>query len=790
MSINWTIFVICAFEAILWISPMYSGSNFNPNEEFPNYFRDQVELLKFFKEDDHQPLDIACVDLDDFKITIEELPTETLLKPTNDLYNYDFSRMFVFLLLCLATFTNNNKPSNANLLLCLGIYLALNQVNAESFSIEPTEDSHVTKLLGNTNSGGSDQLKITNKVWSGCGGSIAEVHIAYVKFAAIHPPGGTFPDAGNYYITKATLSGRSDCSSPQNSDIVATICEDFSEDSINYNNRPTQNYYSLDREDTYKWDITDIMRQYYKAEYFDTEINIRLEQSGSGKADALHSTEGEYPMTITVEWDLCPLCANGVCDSTTSCDCINGWNQTLCDNPICGDGLLVDGEECDPLLVNNCSNDCTCELGFLSDGFGNCEDINECEENPNICPEIANCTNIPGSFECICDENINDCVVTCTPAENDCHIDAICTVHSNNHTNKNCTCKSGYHGDGYQCISVCDIENGGCDVNASCTPDVDGSPTCECLPGFQGNGTNGTCQHKCSISNGGCHQHSQCSIDPTGEVICTCNIGYFGNGDDCTPHCEINNGGCGELANCSAIQGSDQVLCQCEQGYSGDGYVCVSNVCRHNRGGCDVVLGVCTPNDDNEPVCSCQNGYVMVADNDCEPICNVSNGGCDSNAICNYSYIEDTVSCECEEGFAGDGYKCNSTSCDIGNGGCDVNAECSVGDDHTVKCACQEGYSGDGLSCDNIQDVINDQVRRKFPWYLFVIFGLIILFILIAFIIYWKKYRIKLAIPDNFEMEFNEIDDDGNLNRVTARSDMIKEQLGKAPKIKDKYLPE
>ena len=29
-------------------------------------------------------------------------------------------------------------------------------------------------------------------------------------------------------------------------------------------------------------------------------------------------------------------------------------------------------------------------------------DINECEDNPSVCDDMANCTNSPGSFECTC----------------------------------------------------------------------------------------------------------------------------------------------------------------------------------------------------------------------------------------------------------------------------------------------------------------------------------------------------------------------------------------------------
>ncbi|CAM4944086.1 unnamed protein product [Rotaria socialis] len=105
-----------------------------------------------------------------------------------------------------------------------------------------------------------------------------------------------------------------------------------------------------------------------------------------------------------------------VCPSTTIHQCVN--ITQVCDNkPDCPGG----GDE-SPLCNNHqCSIDnggcshachrspfgvlCLCQPGFHvrnTTGYKKCEDINECEENPNTCHQ--HCLNTNGSFICACNE--------------------------------------------------------------------------------------------------------------------------------------------------------------------------------------------------------------------------------------------------------------------------------------------------------------------------------------------------------------------------------------------------
>lgn len=94
-------------------------------------------------------------------------------------------------------------------------------------------------------------------------------------------------------------------------------------------------------------------------------------------------------------------------------------------------------------------------------------DINECYENPSICPANAICTNLPGSYKCECgpgfepDSSGSGCVTEdfCGTGKNDCD----------------------------RTFATCLL--------------VPGSFKCECLQGFRGAGTVNTCERRLALGS-------------------------------------------------------------------------------------------------------------------------------------------------------------------------------------------------------------------------------------------------------------------------------------------------
>ncbi|XP_067024545.1 stabilin-2-like [Acropora muricata] len=155
---------------------------------------------------------------------------------------------------------------------------------------------------------------------------------------------------------------------------------------------------------------------------------------------------------------------------------------------------------------------------------------------------------LQGNGTCICDSrysgmacercNTSFCPapsVDCKADNGGCHVFAICSQTAIDKVN--CSCKGGYHGDGYYCelSDVCLINNGDCDNNATCLFTGPGTRRCRCKAGFYQVGS--TCQphqpnSRCAQNHGGCSFHADC-IDNGNGVTCSCRAGFAGDGFTC-----------------------------------------------------------------------------------------------------------------------------------------------------------------------------------------------------------------------------------------------------------------
>ena len=72
----------------------------------------------------------------------------------------------------------------------------------------------------------------------------------------------------------------------------------------------------------------------------------------------------------------------------------------------------LDINECDmsPCAANATCMDlegsysCACNVGYRGNAYSSCTNINECDENPNICHTNAECTDSMGSYSCSCND--------------------------------------------------------------------------------------------------------------------------------------------------------------------------------------------------------------------------------------------------------------------------------------------------------------------------------------------------------------------------------------------------
>ncbi|RXN31195.1 adhesion G -coupled receptor E2-like protein [Labeo rohita] len=192
-------------------------------------------------------------------------------------------------------------------------------------------------------------------------------------------------------------------------------------------------------------------------------------------------------------------------------------------------------------------------------------DDNECESNPSICGENANCFNTDGSYYCQCHggftpthnftqadsiecKDINECVDGST----DCGSNAKCTNHVGGYF---CTCETGYipsnkketfkAEQGVQCIDSDECDDPSfCGKHAACHNSA-GSFYCICAAGFRlkSGETNFTdtsklCESVCetdkSICGGGV-----CKSSPDGYE-CVCNSGFTNYGHKQMKCTELN----------------------------------------------------------------------------------------------------------------------------------------------------------------------------------------------------------------------------------------------------------
>ncbi|KAJ8923557.1 hypothetical protein NQ315_010136, partial [Exocentrus adspersus] len=225
-----------------------------------------------------------------------------------------------------------------------------------------------------------------------------------------------------------------------------------------------------------------------------------------------------------------------------------------------------------------------CLPGYVMNSKGECEDINECENNP--CGRHEKCLNFNGRYECASPMQckigfeLNDAgdqcvdVNECARGTHKCNPTQIC---KNGKGYYACVCPPGHHllrsTETCEDMDECKLYRP-CDANAECM-NTKGSYRCECKDGFRKN--NNVCDDidECKETPGLCEHNC---VNMWGSFRCSCNPGFTLNYDNrtCTDvdECERFKDRKLCIGTCKNVPGS--YTCECPPGYKlgGDGRVC------------------------------------------------------------------------------------------------------------------------------------------------------------------------------------------------------------------------
>ncbi|XP_048661022.1 neurogenic locus notch homolog protein 4 isoform X4 [Marmota marmota marmota] len=334
------------------------------------------------------------------------------------------------------------------------------------------------------------------------------------------------------------------------------------------------------------------------------------------------------------------------------CTCMPGWTGEQCQlRDFCSANPCINGGVC---LATYPQIQCRCPPGF--EGHACQHDVNECFQDPGLCPKGTSCHNTLGSYQCLC------------PAGQE---------------GPHCELRTG----------PCPLA--GCSNGGTCQLVPGGDTTfhfCLCPPGFTGLdcevNPDDCIEHHCQ--NGGICQ------DGLGTYTCLCPETWTGwdcseDVDECEvhgpPHCK--NGG-----TCQNLPGSFH--CVCVSGWGGTG-------CEENLDDC--VAATCAPGS----TCIDHVGFFSCL---CPPgrtglLCHLEDmclsQPCHGEAQCSTNPLTGSTLCLCQPGYSGPTCHQDLDECQMAQQGpspCEHGGSC-LNTPGSFNCLCPPGYTGSRCEADH-----------------------------------------------------------------------------------------
>ncbi|XP_012935927.1 uncharacterized protein LOC101854936, partial [Aplysia californica] len=411
---------------------------------------------------------------------------------------------------------------------------------------------------------------------------------------------------------------------------------------------------------------------------------------------------------------ICDCNGHGTCDSVRGCICSDGWKGESCSQDV--NECAEKEQPCPDNQV--CSNTvgsytCSCDEGFATVN-GTCLDINECLDviDHSCSLKIEECVNTVGSFDCVCRkgyargengtcEDIDECATKSHRCEHKCE---------NTEGSHNCKCLLGYRldKDRSSCLLSENLCEGVTDLNCTqlCTVDRKSNQAyCLCNTGFDlvGNETCvdiNECDAKFPHLNL-CEYKAGC-VNTEGGFNCSCPTGSFldNDGRSCVvcsggrwgENCS-KNCGCGDGASsCDPVQG-----CVCKDGFKG-------TQCREDIDECATGLRTCPDkekcvNTVGSSRCDCEDGLRRNA-GQCEDFEECASNK-DNNCAQKCENFVGGYQCSCFSGYsfnASENTCTNINECELGSFRCEGDCQDTEGG---YRCTCREGLklNADGVSC-------------------------------------------------------------------------------------------